>query len=94
MEIDQADFHITHRLHDDEEPIVHLSTAKNCPNNRDHLSPPNSPLKLRLNGPPAGWDATFSTPKSVSLTALVGGDERVRYAHRESVRVALHELER
>src|ERR1700761_3836224 len=23
----------------------------------------------------AGWDATFSTPKSVSLTALVGGDD-------------------
>jgi conjugative relaxase-like TrwC/TraI family protein len=41
----------------------------------------------------AGWDATFSAPKSVSLTALVGGDERVRQAHRESVRVALRELE-
>jgi hypothetical protein len=42
----------------------------------------------------AGWDATFSAPKSVSLTALVGGDERVREAHRESVRMALRELER
>ena len=42
----------------------------------------------------AGWDATFSAPKSVSLTALVGGDQRVRVAHRESVRVALGELER
>ena len=42
----------------------------------------------------AGWDATFSAPKSVSLTALVGGDHRVREAHRESVRVALGELER
>jgi conjugative relaxase-like TrwC/TraI family protein len=42
----------------------------------------------------AGWDATFSAPKSVSLTALVGGDERVREAHRESVRIALNELER
>jgi len=42
----------------------------------------------------AGWDATFSAPKSVSLTALVGGDERVREAHRESVRTALRELER
>src|ERR1700693_4219277 len=41
----------------------------------------------------AGWDATFSAPKSVSLTALVGGDNRVREAHRESVRVALRELE-
>jgi conjugative relaxase-like TrwC/TraI family protein len=42
----------------------------------------------------AGWDATFSAPKSVSLTALVGGDQRIREAHRESVRVALNELER
>lgn len=42
----------------------------------------------------AGWDATFSAPKSVSLTALVGGDYRVREAHRESVRVALDELQR
>ena len=42
----------------------------------------------------AGWDATFSAPKSVSLTALVGRDDRVREAHRQSVRVALQELER
>jgi conjugative relaxase-like TrwC/TraI family protein len=42
----------------------------------------------------AGWDATFSAPKSVSLTALVGGDERVRLAHREAVTAALSELEK
>ena len=42
----------------------------------------------------AGWDATFSAPKSVSLTALVGGDDDVRQAHRESVRVAIDELEK
>jgi conjugative relaxase-like TrwC/TraI family protein len=41
----------------------------------------------------AGWDATFSAPKSISLTALVGGDENVRVAHRESVRIALEQLE-
>ena len=41
----------------------------------------------------AGWDATFSAPKSVSLTALVGGDEHVREAHRQAVTVALTELE-
>jgi conjugative relaxase-like TrwC/TraI family protein len=41
----------------------------------------------------AGWDATFSAPKSVSLTALVGGDDCVREAHRESVRVAIEQLE-
>src|ERR1700760_2785383 len=42
----------------------------------------------------AGWDATFSAPKSVSLTALVGGDERVIEAHRVAVSTALDELER
>jgi conjugative relaxase-like TrwC/TraI family protein len=42
----------------------------------------------------AGWDATFSAPKSVSLTALVGGDDRVRDAHRAAVSIALTELER
>jgi conjugative relaxase-like TrwC/TraI family protein len=42
----------------------------------------------------AGWDATFSAPKSVSLTALVGGDDRVREAHRAAVNTALDELER
>src|SRR5271154_2289179 len=41
----------------------------------------------------AGWDATFSAPKSVSLTALVGGDDRVREAHRKSVATALGEME-
>jgi conjugative relaxase-like TrwC/TraI family protein len=42
----------------------------------------------------AGWDATFSAPKSISITALVGGDELIRQAHRESVAAALDELER
>ena len=42
----------------------------------------------------AGWDATFSAPKSVSLTALVGGDDRVTEAHRAAVTTALAELER
>jgi hypothetical protein len=33
----------------------------------------------------AGWDATFSAPKSVSLTALVGGDERIREQTQRSI---------
>src|SRR5229473_3320088 len=41
----------------------------------------------------AGWDATFSAPKSVSLAALVGGDERIRMAHRESVNEAMKVFE-
>ena len=42
----------------------------------------------------AGWDGTFSAPKSVSLTALVGGDDRVREAHAAAVTAAVAELER
>src|SRR3977135_1408515 len=41
----------------------------------------------------AGWDETFIAPKSVSLAALVGDDERVRVAHRESVEKALETFE-
>jgi conjugative relaxase-like TrwC/TraI family protein len=41
----------------------------------------------------AGWDATISAPKSVSLAALVGDDERIREAHRESVNEALKGFE-
>lgn len=37
----------------------------------------------------AGTDATFSAPKSVSLQALVGGDQRVITAHRTAVDRAL-----
>jgi conjugative relaxase-like TrwC/TraI family protein len=49
-------------------------------------------LSRRWSTEPAGMPA-FSAPKSVSLTALVGGDDRVRDAHRESVRVAVDQLE-
>jgi conjugative relaxase-like TrwC/TraI family protein len=41
----------------------------------------------------AGWDATFSAPKSVSIQALIGGDPRLVAAHREAVTAALGELE-
>lgn len=41
----------------------------------------------------AGYDATFSAPKSASLAALVGDDERIREAHRKAVKRALGDLE-
>src|SRR2546430_296994 len=41
----------------------------------------------------AGWDATISALKSVSLAALVGDDERIRVVHRESVDEALKSFE-
>lgn len=40
------------------------------------------------------YDMTFSAPKSVSIQALVGGDERLLEAHRHAVHEALQEAER
>ena len=42
----------------------------------------------------AGWDMVISAPKSVSIAGLIGQDERVRQAHRESVTDALERAER
>lgn len=42
----------------------------------------------------AGWDLTFNAPKSISLTALVGEDERVRQAHQGAVQAALDATEK
>src|SRR6266436_3203989 len=72
-----------HRLSEGQHPItgqqlIRHQAAREYMNRRGEQV---SPMEHR-----AGWDAT--------LTALVGGDERVREAHRESVRVALDELER
>ncbi|MBQ4839777.1 MobF family relaxase, partial [Pseudoalteromonas luteoviolacea] len=36
-----------------------------------------------------GWDFTFSAPKSVSLMALIGNDERLLAAHFDSVKATL-----
>src|SRR6266567_6588306 len=40
------------------------------------------------------YDMTFSAPKSVSVMAIVGGDERLVAAHETAVREALEEAER
>jgi len=68
------------------EQLVRHQTAREYENERGEI--------VRSMEHRAGWDATFSAPKSISLTALVGGDDRVREAHRESVRVALDEMEK
>lgn len=41
----------------------------------------------------AGWDLTFSAPKSVSIMALVAGDQRLIAAHREAVKVTLEKIQ-
>jgi conjugative relaxase-like TrwC/TraI family protein len=39
------------------------------------------------------YDFTFSAPKSISVVAVVGGDERLRAAHASAVAAALREME-
>jgi conjugative relaxase-like TrwC/TraI family protein len=68
------------------EQLVRHKTARVYVNERGE--------KFATMGHRAGWDATFSAPKSVSLTALVGSDDKVRQAHRDSVNHALNELEK
>jgi len=41
----------------------------------------------------AGYDATFNAPKSVSIQAFIGGDDRLLAAHETAVAEALRELE-
>lgn len=42
----------------------------------------------------AGWDLTFSAPKSVSIVSLAGGDTRLIEAHEAAVKAALATIER
>ncbi len=41
----------------------------------------------------AGYDAVFNAPKSISIQAFIGGDERLVAAHEMAVNEALRELE-
>lgn len=41
----------------------------------------------------AGYDATFNAPKSISIQAFLGGDDRLLAAHETAVAEALRELE-
>ena len=80
-----------HRLSEGQHPIKGQQLVRHQAS-REYVNEHGE--KIKTMGHRAGWDATFSAPKSVSLTALVGGDERVRAAHQQSVAVALDELER
>ena len=80
-----------HRLSEGQHPITGEQLVRHQ-TTREYVNEHGENIKTMEHR--AGWDATFSAPKSVSLTALVGGDDRVREAHRESVAVALSELER
>jgi conjugative relaxase-like TrwC/TraI family protein len=80
-----------HRLSEGQHPVTGEQLVRHQ-SPREYVNEHDEKIKTMEHR--AGWDATFSAPKSVSLTALVGGDERVRDAHRESVSVALGEMER
>jgi conjugative relaxase-like TrwC/TraI family protein len=58
------------------------------PDGTKYLGTKGDPEKRR-----AGTDFTFSAPKSVSLTALVGGDTRLEFAHRNAVEMTLKLIE-
>jgi conjugative relaxase-like TrwC/TraI family protein len=58
------------------------------PDGSKYLGTKGDPEKRR-----AGTDFTFSAPKSVSLTALVGGDTRLEFAHRIAVEKTLALIE-
>lgn len=54
--------------------------------NKEHVGNPNNHR--------AGWDVTFSAPKSISIIALVIGDDRISVAHDEAVKTALNHYEK
>lgn len=80
-----------HRLSEGQHPISGEQLVRHQ-SPREYVNEQGEKIKTMEHR--AGWDATFSAPKSVSLTALVGNDDRVREAHRESVSVALREMQR
>jgi len=60
---------------------------------RSHFRNRTRSQSERLRRPPSGLGRNFNAPKSVSVQALVGGDQRLTDAHREAVSRALRELE-
>src|SRR6266853_398083 len=49
--------------------------------------------KFQTRGHRAGFDITFNAPKSISLAAIVGGDERIQAAQAVAVKTALDFIE-
>ncbi|MBA3920218.1 MAG: relaxase domain-containing protein [Nostocaceae cyanobacterium] len=54
---------------------------------------PDGTKQIGMNTERAAIDCNFAAPKSVSLTALVGGDERLEVAHRLAVEKTLSYME-
>ncbi len=71
----------------DRESFEHICYGRS-PDGSKYLGTKGDPDKRR-----AGTDFTFSAPKSVSLTALVGGDTRLENAHRLAIEKTLKLIE-
>jgi len=71
---------------------IHRRTSSWCDNERRMISDVDGKT-IKTMEHRAGWDATFSAPKSVSLTPLVGGDERVPRSAPGERRRCLDQLE-
>jgi conjugative relaxase-like TrwC/TraI family protein len=71
----------------DRESFEHICYGRS-PDGTKYLGTKGDPDKRR-----AGTDFTFSAPKSVSLTALVGRDARLEVAHRTAVEMSLKLIE-
>jgi conjugative relaxase-like TrwC/TraI family protein len=75
-----------------EEHFARMALGQN-PENGEHWVKHRHTAKTESNSElehRAGWDLTFHAPKTVSLAALPGHDDRVRKAHAESVTAALN----
>lgn len=73
-------------------PIDHKAFESLC-KNRHPLTRQQLTPRLRK-GRRIFFDFTVSAPKSVSIMALIAGDERVAQAHRKAWQIALDELEK
>lgn len=71
----------------DRESFEHICYGRS-PDGSKYLGTKGDPDKRR-----AGTDFTFSAPKSVSLSALVGGDTRLEVAHRLAIEKTLALIE-
>tara|TARA_R110002049_G_scaffold259498_1_gene435351 strand:- start:16773 stop:19751 length:2979 start_codon:yes stop_codon:yes gene_type:complete len=61
---------------------------------RDGTLPDGSTAAQNTPNRVPGWDFTFSAPKSISLLALVGKDDRLIEAHRAASKTAMSYMER
>jgi len=72
-----------------EEQFARMAHGQDPATGKQWIEHRNSPEKSNDLAHRAGYDLTFSAPKTVSLVALTGQDDRVRKAHSEAVEAAL-----